>query len=620
MLNFEELLAPIPGQNPSGRDLRYDPVSAQIREARRFEEDLEQGVWRHEIKKADYPLVIRLATKALKNEGKDLQVAAWLTEALIHESGYEGLRQGLELVRRLLEQYWETVYPAIDEDGDLELRATPLAWIGTQLDHALRSVPLTSEGYSWFDYHYARSIPSEEEAAQDETKRAIRQDAMDRKRPTLEAFEEACQGTPVEFYERLRQELAGAKEQAEELARLAEEKLGDAWPGFAHLREQLEEMDQTVRVILVKRRESEPQQQPRPAAAPAAAPSLWESHAVDEWGEPPAAPPPAPVESWEQPDWEEAAVSQAPNTEEAIRRVAEIANAIRRGNPYDPMPYLLLRAARWGELYAAGADPEGWLLEAPPKQVRVELKRLWQEADWDGVRENGERAMALPCGRGWLDLQRYVVRAAENTGCDAAVRALRSAVRMLLRDYPSLPERTLNDDTPTASAETRAWLDQEGLLGEEKRSLEAQAVWSAPPPTGAKAEAEQGDGQPATPDAFELAMRAARGGRTEEALAIIAREATQEVSGRGRFLRKIQLAQICLATGNESIGLPVLEELDEEIERRRLEEWEAPELVAQPLAMLVTCLDRAPGNAERRQRLYARICRLDPARALALVR
>jgi type VI secretion system protein ImpA len=617
MLSLEELLEPVPGENPSGRDLRYDPISAQIREARRFEEDLEQGVWRHEIKKADYPLVIRLATKALKSEGKDLQVAAWLTEALIHESGYEGLRQGLELVCRLLEQYWETVYPAIDDDGDLELRATPLAWIGTQLDHALRSVPLTSEGYSWFDYHFARTIPSDEEAAQDETKRATRQDAMDRKRPTVEAFEEACKGTPIEFYERLRQDLAGAMEQVERLARLTEEKFGDVSPGFAHLREQLGEMEQTVRVILVKRRETEPPPHQRPAAVAPAAP-IAESHAVEEWGVPPVAPPPAPVESWEHPEREEAAVSQAPNTEDAIRRVAEIAGAMRFSNPYDPVPYLLLRAARWGELYAAGRDPDESLLEAPPKQVRVELKRLWQEADWHGVRESGERAMALPCGRAWLDLQRYVVRAAENTGCDTAARALRSAVRMLLRDYPSLPDQTLNDDTPAAGAETRAWLDQEGILGGEKRSPEPFAVWSEPPLLGA--EGELSDGRPATPDAFELAMQAARGGRTEEALAIIARETTQEVSGRGRFLRKIQLAQICLATGNESIGLPVLEELDDEIERRRLEEWEAPELVAQPLAMLVSCLDRSSGNVERRQRLYARICRLDPARALTLVR
>jgi len=36
---LEALLAPVPGDNPTGRDLRYDPRYDQVKEARR--EDLE---------------------------------------------------------------------------------------------------------------------------------------------------------------------------------------------------------------------------------------------------------------------------------------------------------------------------------------------------------------------------------------------------------------------------------------------------------------------------------------------------------------------------------------------------------------------------------------------------
>ena len=42
----DDLLTPIPGANPSGPDLRYDPLYDRIKEARREEDDVPQGVWK----------------------------------------------------------------------------------------------------------------------------------------------------------------------------------------------------------------------------------------------------------------------------------------------------------------------------------------------------------------------------------------------------------------------------------------------------------------------------------------------------------------------------------------------------------------------------------------------
>ena len=68
--------------------------------------------------------------------------------------------------------------------------------------------------------------------------------------------------------------------------------------------------------------------------------------------------------------------------------------------------------------------------------------------------------MGNACGRGWLDLQRHVVRACEEMGSyyDSIATAVKSEVRALLSDYPDLPLATLNDDTPAANSETQAWL------------------------------------------------------------------------------------------------------------------------------------------------------------------
>ena len=57
VINVQELLSPIPGENPAGENLRYSGVHDQIREARRAEEALEQGDWKRDTKTADWPEV-----------------------------------------------------------------------------------------------------------------------------------------------------------------------------------------------------------------------------------------------------------------------------------------------------------------------------------------------------------------------------------------------------------------------------------------------------------------------------------------------------------------------------------------------------------------------------------
>jgi type VI secretion system protein ImpA len=177
------------------------------------------------------------------------------------------------------------------------------------------------------------------------------------------------------------------------------------------------------------------------------------------------------------------------------------------------------------------------------------------------------------------------------------------------------------DGTAAANRETLAWLAEEIIPPPPPPPAppSAEAEAPCPPAEPVVSLADENDGQPVigAPDVNELAMQAARQGRTEEAIAMLATAAAQERSGRARFHRKVQLAGICMATGNESIAHPILEELSGEVERRQLEEWESPENVAQPLALLYKCLVKLDRSVEERQKVYDRICRLDPAAALS---
>ena len=67
-----------------------------------------------------------------------------------------------------------------------------------------------------------------------------------------------------------------------------------------------------------------------------------------------------------------------------------------------------------------------------------------------------------------------------------------------------------------------------------------------------------------------------------------------------------------MMTGHETLALPILEQLVQSIDQHQLDEWESRESVAHPLVMLY----KLQGDESTKQKLYARISRLDPVQAL----
>src|SRR5688572_7340477 len=109
----DALLTPVPGDNAAGQDLRYDPRYDKVKDARREDMELPAGGLATERKLADWPQVIALSTLLLEKETKDLQLAAWLTEALLKRDGLSGLATGLGVLKGLLASFWENCYPEL---------------------------------------------------------------------------------------------------------------------------------------------------------------------------------------------------------------------------------------------------------------------------------------------------------------------------------------------------------------------------------------------------------------------------------------------------------------------------------------------------------------------------
>lgn len=579
------LLEPIAGENPAGANLRYEPVYSQIKLARTEEDDVPQGEWQTERKTADYSQVIKLATQALAEQGKDLQIAGWLTEALLHREGFGGLREGLQLIQDLLEQFWDTVYPEI-EDDDLGMRAAPLEWVGQYLDMPVRFAPIDQRGHNLVEYKESRLVPTEADAQSDSDKEESRKKAVDQGKLTPEEFEEGFTATSKAWYKQLVADIDGSLALVKSLDTLGDEKFGGDAPSYSKLRDALQDVRLTAGQLLAKKLELDPdpvELEPTPdLTAEGLAGEAGPGGATEAGG-----------------------ISPTPrNREDAASRIAAAAQYLRQTTPTDPASYLMLRGFRWGELRAHGTELDPKLLAAPPTEIRTRLKGLVLDGQWPQLLEVAEGVMATPFGRGWLDLQRYVLTACDGLGSDYeyVVGAIQGALRALLQDLPQLPELTLMDDSPTANAETRRWL-------RDQRLLEA-----APAAAGGDGDDEVAVQPRHGP--YQRAMDRLRSGQPDKAVEILMREAAQEKSERARFLRRSQAAHIMVDAGLEAVAMPILEEMAEQIEKHGLEEWEDGQTVAQPLGLLYRCLGKMGGDASAAQSLYLRVCRLDPMQAI----
>jgi type VI secretion system protein ImpA len=583
-----DLLAPIPGDAPAGADLRYAPTYTQLTEARREEDDAPQGEWKRARKVAEYDVVVKVATDALATKSKDLMIAAWLTEALTRREGFAGLAYGLDLVRGLVDKYWDGVFPQIDE-GDLGLRVRPLNWIGSGLEPSVKAVPLNRAGHDFITYTLSRQLGYESAVSSDNTKKAARQKEIDGGKVPPEEFDKSFEGTPKAWYKQLVAALDKSQSSLAALDAQGNEKFGDDAPSFSKLQSALEAVHHLASQLLEKKLLADPDP-PEVVAAEAAAAAV-------------ASGAPAPAEGAPR-------VMSAEPTDinDATMRVVSAARWLRKNSPSNPASYLLLRGLRWGEVRASGRTPNPKLLEAPGGEMRVKLKTLMIDGAWDQLLDAAEQVMGTPAGRGWLDLQRYTLTACAGLGStyDAPAGAIRGALRSLLADIPDLPSMSLMDDLPAANSDTRSWLKELGPLATSENGAAADGPSTAP----------------AVPASYidERVRVEIQAGRPAKAIDILMREIDRETSRRARWMRQAQIARVMVDAGLETVAKPILEQLMAEIESHKLEEWEAGELVAQPLVLLWRCLDKLAGDANAKQTLYLRICKLDARQAIAFAK
>lgn len=340
VIDFEAIFQPISEENPSGENVRFSNLYDEIKEARRADDELPQGQWETELKVADFRKVIALAVPALASQTKDLQIAAWLSEALVKEHGFAGLRDGLKLMSGLQEKFWETLFPEIDE-GDMEGRANAVAWMDTNAAFAVKLAPITGEGYSFADFEDSKryDIPENLDTldSSDQAKyRELQAEAETKNKVTGDKWRRAKAASRRAFYEELSLAVGECWAQYAEINRVIEEKYErNQAPGLGNLKKALDEIETQVKKLLEEKRAEEPD-------------------AADESAEA------AQAEGEEGAGGGTIAVAATGGAirtrQDALKRLGELAEYFRKNEPQSPVSYLVQRAVKWGNM-----PLESWL-------------------------------------------------------------------------------------------------------------------------------------------------------------------------------------------------------------------------------------------------------------------
>lgn len=332
VINIDAMLAPISEESPSGEYLRYSGLYDEISEARRADDVLNQGEWQTDFKVADFRKVIELASAAIEKDSKDLQIAAWLSEALVKEHGFVGLRDCLRMMIGLQENFWDTCHPVIDE-GDMEGRANAIAWMEAQAAFAIKQAKITGyNGYSFIDFEDSKTfdIPDSLESldtAEQQKYNELRAQAERENRVTANKWRAELQQTRRAFCEELNFLIGECWTAYNDLNRVIEEKFDlNQAPATNNLKKALDDVHSLVKKILEEKRLEEPDAEPEVAEE-----TVADDGTVVVKG--PAV-----------------ATGAIQSRQDALKRLNDVADWFKKNEPHSPISYIVGRAVKWGNM------------------------------------------------------------------------------------------------------------------------------------------------------------------------------------------------------------------------------------------------------------------------------
>ncbi|WP_394203326.1 type VI secretion system protein TssA [Shewanella waksmanii] len=336
MLKIDEYTLPVSADNPCGNDPRENvsPTSRyyslkDVRNSARAKERKALVDEENVLSVAtDWRPIAEQVPQALVDECKDLEYVAWFIEARCRLSGFKGLAEGFVLAAKLIELYWDALYPTPDPT-DLEERLSPLIGLNGvdsegSLIQPIKSI-LISQGSTYGAFSTWQYDQAQEVARLDKDKQQKRIDAG---AVSLEELELSIKETDDEFYLHLCQDL----EQAVAGFNLLSTAMDNAMQGVpqptSYISKALAHCQQQVLTI--------------------AEPILNKHRVADDEAE--LSHQQGVELSQNKPTNDKNIIKQLSSREEAINNLSKVSEFFRKTEPHSPMSYAIEQVIRWSDL------------------------------------------------------------------------------------------------------------------------------------------------------------------------------------------------------------------------------------------------------------------------------
>jgi len=340
ILNIEKLLKPIKGKSPTGVNCRQDKSTRslyyQIKDARNAARSAERRLQECDEQQSIqqyWKEVVSLGIEITTQHSKDLEIVAWLTEGLLRLHSFSGLYASFLLTTGLIQQYWDELYPEVDEDG-IQTRVAPLAGLNGidnegSLILAISTVCVT-EGSTVGPYalwHYQQALDLEKTTDVEKRQRMLSEG-----KPTLENIKVAVEETESDFYLRLQQDVQESMTAYQELTHCLEEKCGPEAPPSSYIKNALQTFQEKLEYMLKQLKSG-----------------LAEELITEEKKPTPNQCENDPLTHKTYHDTTTKCNNNI-NRESALFLIQEAAEYFAKAEPHSPISYLLNRSIRWAKL------------------------------------------------------------------------------------------------------------------------------------------------------------------------------------------------------------------------------------------------------------------------------
>lgn len=291
-----------------------------------------------------------------------------------------------------------------------------------------------------------------------------------------------------------------------------------------------------------------------------------------------------------------------------LQKIHQVAAYLNEKDPMNSLSYRCTRLSVWSTVETLPPVLDGKTRISPPAPQAVKaLHDLRQKGDWEALAKAAERRLAQFIF--WLDLNRFVAEALVSLG--GGYREAHDIVcretAFLLHRLPGLGGLSFSDGMPFADPETKQWL--KGI------EFGASAVIDEPTFKVEFGLTDADEDQMA--ETIQKAQDLAKEKKFVEAVESLQEELRKSSSQKKTLQWRLALCQILMSSKQANLAAPHFEQVLQDIELYRLEEWD-PDLALEVLKLVWVGFNTLTDKAYKSKAadILNRIARLDPAEAL----